>query len=98
MKFCRSNIGAPPDRSGFGEPVHVQSGEVRTRDGDRLVTSGGRFKYVFEGRAALYLLEGAGYIKWARGEVPFSAGDTFSLEGEGELDFYGACVFMTVRE
>ncbi len=89
---------ATVDTAGFSEPVHVQGGSLYTRGDDRLVESGGRFKIFNKMRARLVILSGEGYIKWARGETPFAAGDGFLCDGEGELDLYGACAFLLARE
>lgn len=71
---------------------------MRSRGGDRLVESGGRFKLDCAARGALYILSGSGFIKWARGETPFSAGDAFVLEETGETELNGACAFLFTRE
>ena len=89
---------APPDTEGFGEPVRVQGGTLRKRGDDRLVESGGRFKLECTGKARLSILSGEGRLKWARGETPFSAGETFLLDGTGECDLYGTCAFVWARE
>lgn len=89
---------APPNAEGFGGAVRVQGGTLRTRGGDRLVESGGRFKLDCAGSARLFILSGEGQFKWARGETPFSAGDAFLLEGTGECDLYGICAFLLARE
>ena len=89
---------APPGTEGFDAPVRVQGGLMRKRGGDRLVESGGRFKLECTGKARLFILSGEGYFKWARGETPFAAGETFLLDGTGECDLYGICAFLVARE
>ena len=98
MTLKKTACSAPADTEGFSEPVHVQGGTMRTRGRERWIESGGRFKLSCEERAQLFVLSGEGYIKWARGETPFAAGDGFFCEGEGELDLYGACTLIWVRE
>ncbi len=97
MKLCKIQA-APPPAAGFGEPVHVQGGEMRTRGRDRLVESGGRFKLDCETRANLFILSGEGYIKWARGETAFAAGDAFALEETHETELNGVCAFLLIQE
>lgn len=87
-----------PDVSGFGGAVHVQGGTMRSRGRDRLVESGGRFKLDCAGRARLFVLSGEGFIKWARGETPFFAGDAFLLEETGETELNGVCTFFCIQE
>lgn len=42
-------------------------------------------------------LEGAGHFKWARGETPFAAGETFLVQACGEYEINGACAFIVAR-
>ena len=87
-----------PDTAGFGDPVHVQGASLRFRGKDRLAESTGRFKLDIASRAMLYILSGEGYIKWARGETPFSAGDVFFAEETGETELCGACTFFMTQQ
>ena len=43
---------------------------------------------------ALTVREGSGYIKWARGELPFRAGECVLAEGLEEYDLYGEGEFL----
>ncbi len=79
----------PPDDLIFDEGIAVQSGRL-FRGGNYLrIESGGRFKRFCAGRELVGVAEGSGFIKWARGETPFAAGDAFEADGEGEYELYG---------
>lgn len=82
----------------FGDPVFVQGGTKRSAGCAILVRSGGRYKLFTEGRDLVKFLEGEGHFKWARGELPFRAGDTFLAEKTGEYEINGKCVFIAVRK
>lgn len=82
----------------FGDPVTVQGGTKRTAGNAILVQSGGRYKLFSEGRDLIKFLEGEGHFKWARGELPFRAGDTFLAEKTGEYEINGKCAFIAVRK
>ncbi len=98
MKLKKTHADTLPNAQGFASPVRVQGGTLSARGRERLAESGGRFKLACASRATLFLLKGEGYAKWERGEVPFAPGDVFSLEGEGEIDLYGKCVFIYTAE
>ncbi len=87
-----------PARGAFGEARSVQSGTIRTCSNALLIESGGRFKRFSDGTEYIRIEEGSGYFKWKRGELPFAAGDVFEAERPGEYDFYGAGVFLVVKQ
>ncbi len=57
-----------------------------------------RYKLFTEGRDELYILSGSGHFKWARGETPFAAGESFVAENAGEYELNGACTFIVARK
>lgn len=91
--FCRS-----PET--LGEPVCVQGGKKRAKDGFLYVESGGRYKLFTEGvdYVKILSLQGKGFIKWARGEFPLSEGDAVAAEQPGEYEINGKCAFMAIRK
>ena len=76
----------------------VQGALVGKNGKDLYVLSPRRFKLFAEGRERLDILEGEGFIKWKRGEIPFAAGDAFEADGAGEYEVNGGCAFTLTRE
>ncbi len=75
----------------------VQSARLG-KNGDSLyVCSPKRFKLFAAGSETLCIVCGEGYIKWARGELRFGAGDCFAAENCGEYEVNGACEFAVLR-
>lgn len=81
----------------FGEATHVQGASVQTAGSLVHIVSGGRFKRFPAGSERIRIERGAGYFKWARGETPFAAGDTFLAEGLEEYELNGAGEFLVVK-
>ena len=89
--------GALTVRGAWSEPRSVQSGSVCSGENALLIQSSGRFKRFSDAKEYLRIEEGAGHIKWKRGELPFSAGDVFFADAPEEYDFYGAGKFLIVK-
>ena len=81
----------------FGEATHVQGASVQTAGSLVHIVSGGRFKRFPAGSERIRIERGAGYFKWARGETPFAAGETFLVQACGEYEINGACAFIVAR-
>ncbi len=64
----------------------------------KYVKSPKRFKIYSNGTLLLRITEGGGFIKWARGEFPFAAGDILRLNNVGETELNGACAFIYCTE
>ena len=76
----------------------VQGARVGRLGNMLLVESPRRYKLFTEGRDELYILSGSGLFKWARGETPFAAGESFVAENAGEYELNGACTFIVARK
>lgn len=76
----------------------VQGGELRACGEVKYVKSPKRHKLYGEGTLLLRVIEGEGFIKWARGEFPFAAGDILRLNNVGEAELNGACAFIYCTE
>lgn len=97
IKILTVPEGALTVRGAWSEPRTVQSGSVRSGENALLIRSSGRFKRFSDAKEYLRIEEGGGYIKWKRGELPFSAGDVFFADAPEEYDFYGAGKFLIVK-
>ncbi len=75
----------------------VQGATVGKSGASLYIISPRRFKLYSEGTDTVHILAGAGHFKWARGETPFAAGDSFSAENAGEYEVNGNCEFIVVR-
>lgn len=83
---------------GDPEPTRVQGG-LRRAEGCRFcVESGGRYKLFCDKTDFVRIDEGAGFIKWARGEIPFREGEVLLAEEAGEYELNGKCRFFVFRE
>ena len=89
---AQAALPVPPER--FGAPRAVQGGKVCAAGAFVHIVSGGRFKRFPARQEALTVREGSGYIKWARGELPFRAGECVLAEGLEEYDLYGEGEFL----
>lgn len=100
MKLCHvtEEISFPETFELFCAPSTVQSGTVRTFENYILIESSGRFKRFPVGTEHIKILEGNGHIKWKRGDLPFTAGDTVLAEGLSEYDFYGTGRFLVLKD
>ena len=88
----------PASSETFGAPGKVQGGILRTCGNTVYVESGGRFKRFAEGPEYVKIVAGSGHFKWARGETPFAAGESFVAENAGEYELNGACTFIVARK
>ncbi len=87
-------------------PAEEQYTNARTVQGAVLSACGNvkhvkspkRFKIYSNGTLLLRITEGGGFIKWARGEFPFAAGDLLRLKHTGEAELNGACAFYYIQE
>ena len=75
----------------------VQGAKLGKKDNFLFVRSPRRYKLFTEGTDEVTFLEGAGHFKWARGETPFAAGETFLVQACGEYEINGACAFIVAR-
>ncbi|MDE5896805.1 MAG: hypothetical protein K2H43_03195 [Clostridia bacterium] len=80
----------------FGEPASVQGGTLR-KAGNALLAEARRYKLFGAKRDFIKITAGSGFIKWARGETKFSAGDCFLAEDVSEYEVNGAEQFLVVR-
>lgn len=87
-----------PDNNGYAvSPGKVQGAVVAKKRDDLLVISPRRFKLHTDRKELLYILEGAGHIKWARGEIPFEKDDCFLADDCGEYEVNGNASFLVIR-
>lgn len=82
----------------FCDPVKVQGGLKSECGGVLKIESGGRYKLFTETNDLIFVSEGKGFVKWARGEFAFSAGDSFVIDGAGEYELNGKGVFFVKRK
>jgi hypothetical protein len=80
----------------FGPPRTVQGCVLEKAEGLLRIT-GKRFKLFSGAEDYVKICAGNGFIKWARGEAQFSAGDIFLAEGIGEYEVNGAERFLVAR-
>lgn len=82
----------------FSDARAVQGGVLSVCGDVKHVKSPKRFKLYCDGTLLLRIAEGKGFIKWARGEFPFAAGDILRLRNAGEAELNGACAFFYCKE
>lgn len=75
----------------------VQGALTGKRGNDLYVISPRRFKLYSDGKEQINVLAGGGYIKWQRGEIPFTEGDAFETDAAGEFELNGNCAFTVIR-
>ena len=82
-----------------GEPeVTFVQGSVRAACNNLLrIESGGRFKLFTQTKDYILIESGKGFVKWARGELPFCAGEILLAEEAGEYELNGKGVFFLIR-
>lgn len=98
MKLCKIAGDALPDAGAFAFSDRTVQGARLGRAGDSLyIFSPRRFKLFAEGRDEVVIVRGAGHIKWARGELPFRAGEHILAEECGEYEINGDCEFAVLR-
>ena len=94
-------IGAAPSLPAAEEftfsEKKVQGARVCRCGGMLYIDSPRRYKLYSEGTDEVHILTGCGHFKWARGETPFAAGESFVAEHAGEYEVNGACTFILVR-
>ena len=76
----------------------VQGARIARQGAYLFVRSPRRYKLFTEGEDVLLVTEGSGHFKWARGEMPFAAGDCFRISAVGEYEVNGACAFVAERK
>lgn len=86
------------DEACFSEPVRVQGASKRDCGDMLLIDSEKRYKLFTQSCDYVRILSGGGSIKWARGELPFSADDIFCFDQAGEYELNGKCRFLVVRK
>ena len=99
MNIVKTAGGARPQEKqafAFSEKT-VQGAKVGKRGEDMYIESPRRFNLYTDAKERVEVLEGGGYIKWKRGEIPFSAGDAFDVDAPGEYELNGACAFAVLR-
>ncbi len=57
-----------------------------------------RYKLFTDNEHVILFLNGSGHFKWARGEIDFSKGDSFTIENVGEYEVNGNCTFAVYRK
>ncbi len=82
------------DQENASSKKSVQGGFLQRSNGIDRIESGGRFKCFRDGNAYVKIERGIGHFKWARGEMPFAAGETFYMQSVGEFEVNGNCCFM----
>ena len=75
----------------------VQGAKVGKKEDLTYIISPRRFKLYTDSCDKLSILKGTGFIKWKRGETPFSAGDCFNVCETGEYELNGNCEFVVRR-
>ena len=80
----------------FEAPVCVQGGTVEKAGALSRVNSR-RFKLFTDSTDYVKILRGSGFVKWSRGELPFSEGDVIVAEKVGEYEINGADCFLVSR-
>ncbi len=99
MKLTKcENLIPGAETAAFGEATLVQGARRRSAGNLLHIDSPRRFKLYARGRDSVRILAGSGHFKWARGETPFAAGESFLVEGEGEYELNGRCVFVVLQE
>lgn len=97
MKITRIQYPRPDGGGYTVSPGKVQ-GAIIAKNGENLsVISPRRFKLHTEQKEILYILEGKGHIKWARGEIPFTRDDCFLADSCGEYEVNGNASFLVIR-
>lgn len=98
MKLIRIVRGDLPAKEIFTFSEKPLQGATVGKFGDALyILSPRRYKLFTEHSDEIHILEGNGHFKWARGETPFSAGQSFFAEGLGEYEVNGNCTFIVCR-
>lgn len=75
----------------------VQGAFVAKKENALFVRSRSRYKLECDGVHVVYA-DGEGYVKWKRGEFPFSAGDVLRLEKTGEYEINGKGNYLIIFE
>ena len=76
----------------------VQGAKLGKSGGALLVKEAERFKLFSEGKDFLKILEGNGYFKWKKGEIPFASGECFEIQAAGEYEVNGSPKCLVVRK
>lgn len=98
MKLIKIAREQAPAREDFVFSDKTVQGATVGKCGTSLyIISPRRFKLYTDGTDTVHILSGAGHFKWARGETPFAAGESFSAENVGEYEVNGNCEFAVVR-
>lgn len=98
MKLAKTERGSLPAKENFSfTGKKVQGAEIGMFGSARYVISPRRFKTVCDDTLAVHILQGNGHFKWARGEMPFSAGESFLAENIGEFEINGNSEFLLLR-
>lgn len=100
MKLCKIEAAGPlpaEEEFAFSEKK-VQGARVGKRGETMLyIESPRRYKLYTDGADRVHILSGSGHFKWARGETPFAAGESFLAEQTGEYELNGACTCIVER-
>lgn len=96
QKIRQENV-LPEEKDFAFSDKTVQGAKLGKKDNFLFVRSPRRYKLFAEGTDEVTFLEGAGHFKWARGETPFAAGESFLVQDCGEYEINGACAFIVAR-
>lgn len=75
----------------------VQGARLGKSGKNLYICSPRRYKLYTDTSDTVCFLNGSGHFKWARGEMNFTAGDTFLVQECGEYEINGACTFIVLR-
>ena len=100
MKLIKARSGetTPLSKENFSDFKTVQGARMAQKDSAVYAESPRRYKLFCDTAHEIYIISGAGFIKWARGELPFTAGDCFCAEEIGEYELNGNCVFEVIKK
>lgn len=98
MELTKTRAQLPPEKSSFSfSDKTVQGARVGKNGADLYICSPRRFKLYAEGCEKLCIVAGEGFLKWARGEIAFRAGDCFLADRCGEYEVNGNSEFAVLR-
>ena len=97
-KRGEQDVFSLPEENFVFKEGRVQGAKLGKSGGALLVKEAERFKLFSEGKDFLKILEGNGYFKWKKGEIPFASGECFEIDAAGEYEVNGSPKFLVVRK